>query len=167
MQSNSCKEKTHCTIGRENLQIQQPQSKTQQVKKSAAKTKVTHHPVSGQNFIAGWLAHSAAICDTVFMPWKRFSHCTVYICIWLIFTSTLTHTQSLQDAHMGQKGNNIPSLWWLAHKIHKTWISVAWVISACGMVHIFPGKQGFPSRAVSKVNVTLSWQKMIRHRGKM
>lgn len=66
MQSNSCKEKTHCTIGRENLQIQQPQSKTQQVKKSAAKTKVTHHPVTGQNFIAGWLAHSAAICDTVF-----------------------------------------------------------------------------------------------------
>lgn len=54
---------------------------------------------------------------------------------WLILRSALACMLPLQHTDAGEKGNNIPSLLWLAHRRHRTRTSAASVIRVSGIVH--------------------------------
>lgn len=69
------------------------------------------------------------------MPAHRFVQCTVQSHTWLILRTALACMLPLQHADAGEKGNNIPSLLWLAHRRHRTRTSAASVISVSGIVH--------------------------------
>lgn len=69
------------------------------------------------------------------MPVHRFVQCTVQSHTWLTLRSTPACMLPLQHADAGEKGNNIPSLLWLAHRSHRTWTSAASVISVSGTAY--------------------------------